>query len=108
LDTWCPITAEELQSLIDEQLRECTDAEREIFERYRVLLRPTPLERFGKPDSVFVVARRGNEVMYYEDIEEGFNLSPLTADGRIAQRWCNQDELTHALFRWQNRPEETR
>jgi hypothetical protein len=100
VDTWRPITAEEIQSLIKEQLRDCTDAQREIFERYRVPLRPTPLERFGQVESVFVVAQRDNEVMYYEDVEEGFNFSPLTPDGRIAQRWCNQDELMHALVHW--------
>jgi hypothetical protein len=101
LDTWRPITAQELQSFIDEQLPECTDAQREIFERYRVPLRPAPLERYGKLESVLIVAQRGNEVMYYEDVDEGFNFSPLETDGRIAQHWCNQDELKHALIRWQ-------
>jgi hypothetical protein len=90
-----------MHSLIEEQLRDCSDAQREIFERYRVPLRPTPLERHGQIESVFVVAQRGNEVMYYEDVEEGFNFSTLSPDGRIAQHWCNQDELMHALIHWQ-------
>lgn len=102
LDTWRPITADEMQSLIDEPLKDCTPEQREIFDRYRVALRPTPLERYGQLETVFVVAQRGNEVMYYEDVEDGFNFSPLTADGRVAQHWCNQDELKYALIRWQD------
>lgn len=81
LDTWRPITADELQSLIDEQLLECTDAQRKLFEHYRVPLCSAPIERNGQLESVFIVAQRDNEVMYYEDFEEGFNFSPLTADG---------------------------
>jgi len=34
-----------MQSLIVEQLRDCTAQQRHLFERYRVPLRPTPLER---------------------------------------------------------------
>jgi hypothetical protein len=91
-----------MQSLIHEQLHDCTDEQRELFERYRVPLRPTPLERYGQLESVFVVAQRGDEVMYYEDVEDGFNFSPLTPDGWVAEHWCNQDELKYALIRWQN------
>lgn len=100
MDTWQPITADEMQSLIDEQLLECTDKQRIIFAQYRVPLRPTPLMRYGQLEEVFVVAQRGDEVMYYEDVEDGFNFSPLTADGKIAEHWCNQDELKYALVHW--------
>jgi hypothetical protein len=50
--------------------------------------------------SVVVVARRGDEVMYWEDVEEGFNISPITSDGQVLQHWCNQDELGSALNAW--------
>lgn len=99
--TWQPITANELESLIDRQLQDCTPEQQELFRRFRVPLRPTPIERYGQLESVFVAARRGGEVMYYEDVEDGFNFSPLTPDGRIAEHRCNQDELRYALARWQ-------
>jgi len=38
--------------------------------------------------------------MYWEDVEEGFNVSEVGADGQIAHHWCNQDELRHALTEW--------
>jgi hypothetical protein len=46
------------------------------------------------------VARKGDEVMYFEDVEDGFNFSPISAEGKILEHWCNQDELQHALRRW--------
>ena len=51
-------------------------------------------------ETVVVVARKGEEVIYWEDGEEGFNVSPIAQDGRILEHWCNQDELGHALNAW--------
>jgi len=49
---------------------------------------------------VVVVARKGQEVIYWDDVEEGFNVSPISERGQILQHWCNQDELRHALNAW--------
>ena len=49
---------------------------------------------------VVVVARNVNEVIYYEDVEDGFNVSPLGPRGEILEHWCNQDELRLALNCW--------
>jgi hypothetical protein len=52
---------------------------------------------------VFVVAQKGDEVMYFEDKEMGFNFSPLDKKGRIVEHLCNQDDLKAALLRWTER-----
>ena len=91
---------EEVQSLIDTELTDCTPEQKVLFAKHRVPLRATLIERYGNLESAFVAAQRGDEVMYYEDIEGGWNFSPLTAEGHIAQHWCNQDELKCALWRW--------
>ena len=41
-------------------------------------------------------------------LTEGFNFSPVDAEGKILQHWCNQDELTIALWHWMGRPQEDR
>lgn len=105
---WRPIEREELEQIIREDLAACTPEQQAVFERYRVPLRKAPIERYGKLEYVFIVAQRGNEVMYFEDIDEGFNFSPIDAEGKILQHWCNQDELTHALWHWMGRPQEDR
>ena len=87
--------------LIAQQLEECSPALRTIFETYQVAPFSAPIERYGKLETVFVVARKDAEVMYYEDVEEGFNVSPISPEGTILEHWCSQDELKYALQRWQ-------
>jgi hypothetical protein len=40
-----------------------------------------------------------DRVLWYNDIEEGFNVSRFTTVGSIpsTEYWCNQDELRWAL-----------
>lgn len=100
MDAWEPISQAELESLIREQLAECDSELIEVLQKHRVTPFRAPIERLGQEEQVFVVARRGSEVMYYEDVEGGFNFSPISPEGRILERWCNQDELNYALLRW--------
>ena len=40
-----------------------------------------------------MVAIVGQTVIWYNDIEEGFNRSQYSTYGEIEDYWCNQDEL---------------
>jgi hypothetical protein len=97
---WRPATIGEVAAIVQEHLRRCDGEQRSMFERYSVEPYFAPIVRYGQSDQVVVVARRGNEVMYWEDVEEGFNVSEVRADGQIAHHWCNQDELRHVLTEW--------
>ena len=99
MDTWQPITVEELDSLVAAELSDCSVEQQQFFERYKVAPRLVPIERFGNVESVFVVAQIHDLVLYYEDVEEGFNISALSADGAIASPGYEQWELRHALSR---------
>ncbi len=99
-DAWKPITKEELVDLLRAQIRECTPEQVAAFDRYSVPPYRAPILRNSARESVFVVAVRNGEALYYEDVEEGFNFSPLSPAGEILEHWCNQDELKHALSRW--------
>ena len=100
MKNWEPITEAELEALIEEQLADCTPEQKSIFENYRVPLQKRSIVRNGKEERLFVVGIKDNEAMYYEDVEEGFNYSPLNKDGSIKEHWCNQDELKIALLHW--------
>jgi len=104
MNEWAPTTKEEIEKLIETQLNECTSAQKEIFEKYRVPPFQAPIIRYNKLEQVFVVAKFNNEVMYYEDVEDGFNFSHLDKEGKIIKHWCNQDELKHALLHWMGQP----
>ncbi len=41
----------------------------------------------------------GHQVLWYNEIEEGFNLSRFTIYGKIDDLWCNQDELNWVIAR---------
>jgi hypothetical protein len=100
METWEPITIAELESLIAVQLGDCSPREQELFTRWRIPLRAVPISRYGHIESVYVVAQHGYRVMYYEDVEEGFNLSSLSQDGAIASPGFEQWELRDALTRF--------
>jgi len=70
------------------------------FKKHAILPYCAPISRYGCIENVVVVARNGDEVIYWEDVEEGFNVSPVGQDGRILEHWCNQDDLGLALNSW--------
>ena len=97
---WKPATVEAVKKIIEDDLANCDDEQLAAFRHYGVAPYVAPILRYGKVESVVVVARRGSEVIYWEDVEEGFNLSPMAEGGRILEHHCNQDELKHALNAW--------
>jgi hypothetical protein len=103
MEAWEPISAAELTELLSRQLRDCEPELVAVFETYKIDPFRAPIDRYGREERVFVVARKGDEVMYFEDVEEGFNFSRISTDGKILEHWCNQDELKHALRRWHRR-----
>ena len=40
-----------------------------------------------------MVAIFGNAIVFYNDIEEGFNVSTYQTYGHISEYWCEQTEL---------------
>lgn len=56
-------------------------------------------KEYGEEGGGFwVVAIFGNEVIYYNDIEEGFNISHYETYGHIKEYWCNQSELNWTII----------
>jgi hypothetical protein len=96
---WQPATVEEVMKIVRDDLAECDEEQLVAFKRYAVEPYVAPILRYEMENAI-VVARRGDEVIYWEDVEEGFNLSPVAPDGRILEHWCNQDELRFALNAW--------
>lgn len=96
---WQPITIPELDAILSEQLDACTPEQQTAFAGYRVPFYAVPIRRLGAVESVFVVAELPNGLLYFEDVEEGFDVSALGADGAIPDQSCNQYELRHVLAR---------
>lgn len=45
----------------------------------------------------WVVAVIGNKAIWFNDIEDGFNRSSYVVNGKLAEYYCNQDELECAV-----------
>lgn len=43
----------------------------------------------------WAVAAFGDQVLWYNEIEDGFNLSRFTRYGEIGEYWCDQLDLNH-------------
>lgn len=102
---WQPISKNELLSLVADQLSDCTDGLREFFARVRVPAAKWQQSPWGDLGGGFwVLATHDDRVLWYNDIEDGFNVSWFTEAGRIpdAEYWCNQDTLGWALPRLQS------
>jgi hypothetical protein len=99
LETWQPITVVELQALVADQLPNCSSAQQVAFASYRVPFYSVAFRRGRALEQVLVVAELPSGLLYYEDIEEGFEVGTLDADGILQDHGCNQLELTDALSR---------
>ena len=96
---WKPISLAELEALVAEQLRFCTQSEAEAFTRWRVPFHKVPIHRRGAIESVWAVAELPSGLLYYEDVEEGFEIGAFGTDGALIEAGYNQYELNHVLAR---------
>jgi hypothetical protein len=97
---WDTIGLEEIQHIVAEQLANATDEEKAFFARTAVPLSRWQLSPWGDQSGGFwVVAVSDDRVLWFNDIEDGFNVSRFTVSGRIpaTEYWCNQDRLPMAL-----------
>ena len=97
---WKPITLDQLEGLIADELAECSEEQRSFFARTRFA--PSKWRQSPRGDmggGFWAVATMGDRVLWFNDIEEGFNVSQFSVWGKIPadQYWCNQDPLKFAL-----------
>jgi hypothetical protein len=98
--SWKPATIETVKEFLRDDLATCNQEQAAVFEAYRVEPHLAPIVRSGNVESVVVVAHKGNHVIYWEDVEEGFGVSAISTDGQIPEQDCNQNDLGLALNSW--------
>jgi hypothetical protein len=93
-----PISREQLVAEMATALEGADDAVREAWERIRIepeRWRCSP--RADESGGFWVVAEMPGAVVWYNDIEEGFNTSPFTVRGTIDEYRCNQTDFRELL-----------
>ncbi len=98
--TWQPISASELQN---EMQKTEADLEGKVGNFWQLIkIEPEKWSEptFGKEGGGFwVVGLCGRKVIWYNDIEDGFNISDYKTYGEIDGYYCNSDELSWAVRR---------
>jgi len=95
---WSPITEVDLWDLINNSWDRMSLEQRKYWEILKVNPEKWEEQQYGAVGGGFwVVAIFGNLVLWYNDIEDGFNLSQYKNYGKINEYWCNQDELEEAM-----------
>jgi hypothetical protein len=98
--TWTPVTIEEVYDLILSTEKELTGDLLNFWELIKIYPEKWNEETYGNEGNGFwVVGLIGRKVTYYNDIEEGFNISDYSTYGTIDNYFCNQDKLTWTIGR---------
>src|ERR1017187_6934755 len=91
---WAPIAENALQGRIAQGVARMNP---ELLRLWRAIcISPEKWQQhpYGEQGAGFwVVALIGKTVIWYNDLEEGFNRSRYVTYGTIEDYWCNQDEL---------------
>jgi hypothetical protein len=95
---WKPISLGSLQAEIDRGVHAMSDPDRAVWERVQV--KPAKWASPPRGDlggDFWVVGVLGQYVLWYNDIEDGFNVSRYSVVGTLDEYICNQDWLGTAL-----------
>ena len=91
---WQSISEAEIMNEINSSCERMSAEQRRLWESIKTTPNKWRKNKYGKEVGGFwVVAIIGNTVVWYNDIEEGFNHSKYHNYGEIDDYWCNQDEL---------------
>jgi len=94
MNKWSPIPEDDLRGLINIALSQMNAPQRRLWEVIKIDPVKWKEKSYGEMGGGFwVVAILGRTVIWYNDIEEGFNISSWTLYGLIDEYRCNQDEL---------------
>lgn len=95
---WKPISKEALLQRIAQGEARMQSAELRFWKMMRIEPVKWRQDPYGTEGQGFwVVGLIGISVIWYNDIEDGFNRSKYTRHGEIQDYWCNQDELDIAM-----------
>jgi hypothetical protein len=96
--TWTPLGEDELSNLIAGAISAMDSQASSLWNLIRVPPVKWQLPPWGDQGGGFwVVGTVGTQVVWYNDIEDGFNISRFEQPGVIAEYWCNQDELQQTM-----------
>jgi hypothetical protein len=100
---WEPISEAAIWDNINDACLRMSPAQERTWEAIKIIPEKWQQSPYGDLGGGFwVVAIIGQFVVWFNDIEDGFNVSRYSKYGVIGEYWCNQDELEWAVQRVMN------
>lgn len=101
MNTWRALSEIELAALLSDAAAGMTDKEKRYWEAVKIPPEKWEEETYGAQGGGFwAVGLLGKSVLWYNDIEDGFNVSSFSKYGRIDEYWANQDDLLPLIRRF--------
>jgi hypothetical protein len=96
---WRPISRSEFDSLVGEQVAALEKGQKAMLESCRVEPWQAIIRRSEEAgdERVWVIAQRQGEVLYFDDVEWGWNSSGVNKEGRLLRPGGGQGELRDVL-----------
>ena len=96
---WRPISRSEFDSLVAEQEAALDGRQKATLDECRVEPWQAVIRRSEEAgdERVWVIAERRGEVLYFDDVEWGWNFSAVNEEGRILRPGGRQGELGGVL-----------
>ena len=96
---WTPISLTELEEWISRGESKLKGVALNLWNLIKIQPQKWQESEYGNEGGGFwVVAIFGNTVIYFNDIEEGFNLSSYTTYGQISEYCCEQSEIDWVIL----------
>jgi len=98
MGSWRPASLEELQTDICESESRMTSEEAQFWQAIRIEPSKWVCPPYGDEGGGFwAVGVFRNNVLWYNDIEDGFNFSRYAEFGHIRDYFCNQSDLRDSI-----------
>lgn len=68
-----------------------------LYEQHRIQPRFVGLRRHEGVENVFAIAQVGDRVVFYDDVEDGFEVARLDRESVLDLNGCGQFRLNEAL-----------
>ena len=93
-----PVKELKIWEMMNDAESRMTSRQQRFFEMVRIAPEKWSQTPYGDHTGGFwVVGLLGRTVIWYNEVEHGFNSSRYSSYGTIDEYWCNQDELERAL-----------
>jgi len=91
---WKPISEADILEEINNAHERMLPEQRKLWNVIKITPEKWQEETYGNEGGGFwAIAIIGNTIVWYNDIEDGFNRSKYRKYGEIDGYWCNQDQL---------------